>query len=638
MGSPRESKDTDLLSNYTEPPPYSVRDDANEQTPLLGSGSGGSQGPSFIPSHSSPKRLKVKDNTQTKPKPSVLRGIFVIAGTFITACLLLSACYGIPGFEVRLPEPVKVVKVAVIGAGPAGTAAAFAIGREFDAEVGRNSLKGRGWGRSWRSQRKVDVQVTVFERNSRVGGRMMLDFSANATFAGTGMGVFGSKQFRMEYLAASPLLGEGSLLRSRAERELGTDFDTQPKGGKKIVAFFDSEAKDVKARLPRPVSELSWGAYMSLLFNYGASLWRVKKIASKPMGGFERFKGLKTSFRSMAEMVHAAELEEMVRRSGMEGMENNGVGGRYHNEILTPQLRRQLGQEVQEISELSLGIALAREDQPVAISGMRAEDVLEQLLKRSGAKLALNTEVLDLERGAVYAGLGPERWIVKTNGSEGVGDKDFDHVVIATPLSSLKSREMLGIGEDVLSYRSVFITLLSVDGHLSPEIFKGADDADEVLPIPLTDTGDLSSPLKNILEISHVRDAYGPDLSSSVSSPSSYSVPKNDDSATTQAIHSLYRILSTHPLSISTLSKLLETNGTTIQEVHEQKIEQAWPLLWPRTLEELEELGSFEVKTEGLWWTGSYEGVLYGVDAAWTVGELVGKTVAERLLKKAGHS
>lgn len=98
-------------------------------------------------------------------------------------------------------------------------------------------------------------------------------------------------------------------------------------------------------------------------------------------------------------------------------------------------------------------------------------------------------------------------------------------------------------------------------------------------------------------------------------------------------VQSLFRILSSSPIPTAQLNAFFDTPNLSI--IHEEEIENAYPLMWPR--DDLKDLGAFEVE-EGLWWTGAHEAVLSSVDASLAVGEnvgrLVGREVREMMRRK----
>jgi prenylcysteine oxidase/farnesylcysteine lyase len=126
----------------------------------------------------------------------------------------------------------------------------------------------------------------------------------------------------------------------------------------------------------------------------------------------------------------------------------------------------------------------------------------------------------------------------------------------------------------------------------------------QMLPIP---SANLPSELQGVHEISYVRDIFGPDVN-------------------TEAVRRLYRILSDRPLS---KDHILAFGEGAVLESHEERIENAYPLMWPRK----GKFGEFKVQ-EGLWHTGVVEGIGSSVDLSWVTGDNVGRLVGRETGRK----
>jgi len=233
------------------------------------------------------------------------------------------------------------------------------------------------------------------------------------------------------------------------------------------------------------------------------------------------------------------------------------------------------------------------------------EQVMEKFVERSGAELRLGTKVTGLKREVLSD--GKDGWVLALKGS---GDQEktyeiFDKVILAGPwnTSSLLSDE--NREEDEVYYRSLWVVFLLSSGQLNGEYFGSSGNMpSQVLPIP---SANLPSELQGIHEISHVADIFGPDLS-------------------TQSVRKLYRVLSDRSVSNDSISALIEGGEF---ESYEEKIENAYPLMWPRK----GDLGRFKVQ-EGLWHTGIIEGIGGSVDLSWVAGENVGRLVAREVVKR----
>jgi len=297
-------------------------------------------------------------------------------------------------------------------------------------------------------------------------------------------------------------------------------------------------------------------------------------------------------------------------------LKNSGISDKYASEILTPQLVRHIGQDIPEISALALALAIDREAQvSTSLGHPKLGNAFHRYLQLSGAKIELSTKILVIKRRAID--LVDEKWILEIEApTQEVGFEAYDHVVLAAPLAD-NFRDIIDnyeISEDAISYRSVWVTLVVIDGGWNASLFSGAK-VNQILPIQ---TSTLPSELRSVKEISHLRDIYGPDL---MLTPTHSSI---------SMMRSLYRILSDEPLPRGTVEHFFGASASMV--VHEELVEEAYPLLWPR------EVPNTDVKFEvgkALWWTGGYEVAMSGVDVAWVVGENVGRLVAREVLAKS---
>lgn len=232
-----------------------------------------------------------------------------------------------------------------MGAGPAGVAAAFQFSDEF-------KLKTDG--------RKAEV--VVFERTQMIGGRMAVDVDLEGMW-------FSQSRIRSGDLASGDLFAAGGMVRGRAERFLGMEFGKKGNAvvKKEEVGFFDG--KEIVSRVTRPRSEISWGQLGALVWRYGASVIWARNVPTRTMKGFGKLLNAEETFEGIGEMAEAAGIREAVSMSARERLKANGVSELYREEVVEQQVRRQLGQGTEEISDLALSMALKREDHGVSNGG-----------------------------------------------------------------------------------------------------------------------------------------------------------------------------------------------------------------------------------------------------------------------------
>ncbi|PVH87552.1 hypothetical protein DL98DRAFT_649191 [Cadophora sp. DSE1049] len=558
-------------------------------------------------------------------------------------------------------------RVVIVGAGPAGISTAVALSKHKDSHG--NPL----------------FSITIFEQKSNIGGRMVLDFNQNqdphsSTPFWRGVGI--------EDVATSELLPAGSIIRERFEELGGNENELRKKAsrgqGKTSVGFFNG--KEIIAQVSRPAHDMGWGEWFSLVFRYGASVWRAKnlgdgtekmiaevlKAGSLPQHQ-HRFQHYDPSDSLQPEtnltlhsILATAQLSALISRSAEDFLSKRGISSSYRNEILNPQVRRQIGQDVNEISEFALRGALGMEKAGSRRSGSYGVESFERAMRglagESGADVRLGREVVGVRRARKEGEFGDEgrgRWALeirdvgKTDGETSV--EVFDQVVIAAPwnVSALitdsgsnsgsnsgGAREGDG-GQNEVFYRSVYVTFIVSNDLLEGKYFGSTDPPpDEILFIgkedgPQNRNRKLTQKEKELLgihEISHVRRMYGPDLDLQ-----SFNIKSERETGnmSTDAVYQLYRILSDHPLDTRASAGFLKKifgNGDAMLAVKSVLVQDAYPLLWPRSEREV---GEFRI-AEGLWWTGAGEGVGSVVEMAWVVGEVVAGCLEREVLAGGG--
>ncbi|KAG4430344.1 hypothetical protein IFR05_014180, partial [Cadophora sp. M221] len=508
-------------------------------------------------------------------------------------------------------------RVGIVGAGPAGIATALALSKQKDHHG------------------NPKYAITIIEQKSTIGGRMVLGFDLNSpSFHG----------IEIEDVASAELFPKDSVIRERVEEVagLGAGYGKGTRGGegRSAVGFFGG--REISARLTRPSSRMGWGEWLTLVFRYGGSVWRARhlsdgtekmvaemlKVGSLQHQNRNGRMELKQPEDTLRGIVNAAGLGEVVAGSAQDRISKNGISEAYVKDILAPQVRRQIGQDVDEVSEFALRGALDRECGSAGRSSVIGdfEGVMRNVVEKSKAELQLNARVVGLRRdvGGLH---GREGWSLDVRREDGRMDVQFfDQVVVAAPcnfstvLSDVPSRVDDGEQREVF-YRGVYVTFVLSTGMLDPKYFESAEPLpDEILFNGRTE-GRLNQKEKEIMgirELSHVRRIYGPDFLSFEMEAEK----EGEGNVEADAVHHLYRLLSDHPLDDrrgdGILKKMFGRDGGIVA-VKSAEVKDAYPLMWPRREGEL---GGFKVR-EGLWWTGVDEEVGSGVELAWVVGEVV---------------
>jgi prenylcysteine oxidase/farnesylcysteine lyase len=458
------------------------------------------------------------------------------------------------------------------GAGPAGVSTAHTLSTSFNSP-------------------NIRLEIVLFEQKSRIGGRMEPDLSSQLNSLGRNLHPGD---------VATGAVG-GKVLRDRARSLLGIEFGAQRIGKAREVGFFDG--RSIVAKVTRPLDGMGWGTWLTLLWKYKFSFLNAKELPTGTMASFGKLLRSQKQHDSVSDMVKAAELGSVVGMSAVERLRINGIAGDYVDEVLSPEIWRQTGQSVEELSDLAISMALEREARVSATDGGKLVTVLEEILKRSTVDLRLNTRINGLRKELVDE--GNESWSVNYQRGGLHESEIFDYVVLAGPWNTSSILKDDDHQEEEVYYRPLFVTFLLSNKGLNKEYFGSLEEMpSQILPIP---SANLPSELEGIHEISYLRDLYGPDVN-------------------TEAVQKLYRILSARSLSEQDILAFCE--GDVLQS-YEERIDNAYPLMWPRK----EKFGNFKVQ-EGLWHTGVVEGIGSSVDLSWVAGENVARLLGEEIGRK----
>ena len=411
---------------------------------------------------------------------------------------------------------------------------------------------------------------------------------------------------------ASGNLLHNRILRERdakwLEDEFGKNWKTDMKTSS--VGFFDGEK--IVSAATRPVDKSGWSEWLGRIFKYGASVWRARKLPIGTMEGFQNLLDLEGRYDDVGQMLAASENGNPVARTAVERLKLNGLSQEYIREVLGPQVKKHTGQDIEELSDLALSMALDREDQGSQMS--EVDGSLTTLLSAfgdlSGAGLKFNTKVSALRREMVTE--GKESWILEYSDTENRSQSSyemFDKVIIAAPwdTSALLSPETPPAYEQI-QYRSQWVTIFISNTTLNTNYFGSS----ETLPaqILLIPSSKLIQPFQGIQEITHLRE-----------------ISRFDHFTGKYHMDHLYRILSGYKIDKSTIYQLSEGFDDQPKPVfHQEEIEKAYSLMYARS----GDFPSFKI-ADGLWCTSAVESIGSSVDLSWVAGENVARLVGEEI-------
>ncbi|PQE11616.1 prenylcysteine oxidase protein [Rutstroemia sp. NJR-2017a WRK4] len=504
----------------------------------------------------------------------IITGILVFSVFASLVSLLLSQ-----DWHAGIEEPVRRQRVAVVGAGPAGVGC-------VDGLVGQGR---RGFGKG------VDIEVVVFEEKDRIGGRMVLGDEG---------------EVEVEDVMSGGLME--SLVEVIRDSESQEWKDMKVSKQAEVVGIYND--KTLLTSITRPYTSLPYSTWLFLLFHYGPSVWRAHALPSGTISTLTQLLHARprTPFPSTQALLRLfSSASTSTSTSALARLQKNGISTAYTHDILAPQVRRHTGQEVPEISDLALSIALWREEQGVQREAQGVYSALmNSLLSSSRAELRTATKVTGLRREMVDED-GGEKWIleyVDLRNASAVGYEVFDKIVIAAPFDDSLVKDSIALGDagadtsrtKMEEYRAQFITFFSTREPLAHSRFGSGDTIpSQLLPQAPSSEG--------ITEISFLRTITHP-------TPSHH-----------------YRLLSSLPVSNATFQTYIGLELDTLESWTQYSIPYAYPPMYARSIVEAQ--GDFAMR-KGLWTTSGAEGVLgSSVDLSWVVGRNVARLVSAEIRK-----
>ncbi|KAF7914591.1 uncharacterized protein EAF01_000997 [Botrytis porri] len=594
------------------PPPYSPESPPkyshSESTPLL--------------PKANEDALSESANSNNRKSRKFSTLLLTVIGAFLTALIILSSGISFWSIIQNGKPAAKIVnfKVGIIGSGPAG------IGAVQGVRDGISRL-----GQEFKDQNvDVQVEIVVFEEKARVGGRMVVE-------GATGM------QLEVEDVASGALDGKllsiiGGMDDVQETKDMPTESDDLGMGK---VGYFNGNNFVIETY--RPYATTPWKHYIYILFKYGPSVWRAPRIPTGTMKSFHNFlPKLNTicvsSIRDLAYIMSNRFGYTPFSLPATDRLKKNGIGGDYIRDILAPQVRRHTGQLIEQISDLTLSIALEQEESgsSKAVNHGFYQMAMEKSLRENKAKVHLGAKVTQPRWEEVIG--DDAKWVIRwenaAHDEDVLDSEEFDKIIITAPFNYT---ELLGITHDGKSlyplddntqdieYQSLYITFFTTTSLLTSSLHNTPSPLPAQL-LPIFDANQPStSPYNSLVEISLLRTIF-PAFQAPDFNPHPPNPPKR---------LYLYRLLSSHPISPTFLSSILHLPNTTILETwNQQEILHAYPITptFPSgsasNPDSKEEKGNLKLG-DNIWTTRGIEKVLGSeVWGAWYMGRMVGGNLA----------
>ncbi|KAF7917824.1 uncharacterized protein EAE97_011962 [Botrytis byssoidea] len=552
--------------------------------------------------------------------------LLTVIGAFLTALMILGTVILPLSIVWNGKSAARVVnlKIGIIGAGPAGVGVVQGV---------RDGLS--RFSQDFRD-RNIDVQVeiVVYDEKTRVGGRMVVE--------GTN-GI----ELEVEDVASGVLNGKllsiiGGIENVNAQADIITESENLGMGK---VAYFNGN--NIVTETYRPYSTTPWKHYIYLFIKYGPSVWHAPRIPTGTMKSLHDFlpKLNTTAVSSVRDLTYIISNKfgyTPFSLPATERLRKNGVEGAYIRDILAPQVRRHTGQSIEQISDLTLSIALEREESgsPKAVNQGFHQMAMERSLRENKAMLHLGAKVVHARWEEVIG--DHAKWMIQwenaAHNENALSSEEFDKIIIAAPFNYTELLGKTQDGESLypldddfqdIEYQPLYITFFTTSSLLTSSL-KNAPSPLPAQLLPILDSRQPStSPFNSLIELSLLRTIFPPSQSPDFNphSPHPPNPPKY-----------LYRLLSSHPLTPTSFSSILHLpNSTNLETWNQQEITHAYPLTQTFPSDSQEEKGSLKLG-DHIWTTRGIERVLGDmVEEAWNAGRMVGRNVATEIFEEVAE-
>ncbi|KKF92471.1 Vacuolar import and degradation protein 27 [Ceratocystis platani] len=395
-----------------------------------------------------------------------------------------------------LEAPIR--NIAVIGAGAGGASTAYYL-RKFADEA------------------NIPVNVTIFEKTNRVGGRSL---TVNA---------WGKPEYAIE-LGASMFVPENEILLSVAkEANLGCRYQEFTEGSTNAGVW---NGEEFVYRYTFDEDVPFWDR-VARFFRFGLDPLMATSRVSKAVDSIKMmYSELHFPFQSLDKVVGDVGLTTPRNTFGSDFLKKELIMGRYVPEVVQSSTRVNFGSNLDETSGMDMLLSIIP-NHALQISGGNWR-IFDYMVQKSKATLNSETDIghVDYEpyiRGERQNPNEKPYYIVRTKEQKKSEDKNshygisFDDVVFAAPMqfSHITSRHgmMPQMVREIVPYRRVHVTVLATMRRPSPKFFK-VEDCDQVpdvilttLPnkeIPLSDFGVDGRGEKGFYSIMYLRRAMNP--------------------------------------------------------------------------------------------------------------------------------
>lgn len=493
----------------------------------------------------------------------------------------------------------SVRRVAVIGAGAGGSSTAYYL-RKFAAN------------------KNFDVSITVYEKNSYVGGRS------------TTVNVYNNPNEVVE-LGASIFVEVNESLYN-ATKEFGlesSDNYISRRVSKDALGVYDGQSF-----VFRQPYETTWWSNLAILWKYGLTPIRTQQLMKQTIGKFlQLYRAPLFPFHSLTEAAEKADLLQATAHTGEQFLNINDVGGKYATDLIQASTRVNYAQNLGIIHGLETMVCMAT-DNAMSVKGGNWK-IFSGMLAASNAKVHLNTTVTKLHKSSSGG-----KWIVystqdgshkghEENGGAPIHQAEvFDEVVLASPFqfSGIQIHPEPEKTPDTIPYAQLHVTLFTSPLRLSPDYFHLPPDQ-EVPDMVLTT---LNATEQQNEKITRGEGIQGVGSSGFFSVSLLRSIKREVDGV--QKTEYLYKIFSPAEMTHCHIKEFLGVKEEKVDDVDDavvtwshKKVWYSYPYLYPRvTFEEI-----ILDKEQTLFYTSGIESFISTMETSSLMGMNVAQLVVD---------
>lgn len=526
-----------------------------------------------------------------------------LAALLLSSGLHYSSVQGQQQYDTQQQQPLSDVElhgsardgikqVAVIGAGAAGSSAAFHL-RRFAAAA------------------SIPMNITVYESNPYVGGRSTTVFPYDSPLQPPlelGASIF-VKVNQILYEASQEFnLSTGSMKPSLSR----ADDNTIPELGVydgSMVVFSQTGS--------------SYWDLAKLVWRYGLAPWRTLRLMQGTVGKFlQMYSAPVFPFADLTTTVADLGLADTIAVTGDVFLRVNGIDDAFSHDVVQASTRVNYAQNLDVIHGLETMVCMAA-DGAMSIEGGNWR-IFDHMVTSSGAVRALATKAHSITRLAT----GDLEIEANPSAADSVpGDTwraTFDEVILAAPMqfSGIEWADTVGLlhRPDTIPYVRLHVTIFTSPHLLDPKAF-GLAPTDRVPRSLLTTTPSADGPKPEFLSISLLRDVVNPE---------------------TGELEYAYKVFTLHRIRTRFLRKVLGLAAEQPDDDGDQELPRehvSWILrkVWNSYPRELPRITFEPTKlADDVWYTSGIESFISTMETSALMGKNVARLIVDKWIAGSG--